>query len=128
MPFTVATYNILASSYIKPEWYAGVSAYLLRPEARVPAVARHVAALDADILCLQEVEPDVFAALASHLDPLGYAGYYERKGAGPAGRLRHVRAHRGVRRANRQPVGVPRPGGRCERPLGSRRPAAGPGA
>ena len=80
MPFTVTTYNILASAYIKPEWYAGVPEHLLRPESRVPAVARHVAALDADVLCLQEVEPDVFAALTAHLEPLGYAGRYEQKG------------------------------------------------
>lgn len=80
MSFTIATYNILASVYIKPEWYAGVPEHLLRPETRVPAVVRHVAALDADVLCLQEVEPDVFAALATHLEPLGYAGYYEQKG------------------------------------------------
>jgi mRNA deadenylase 3'-5' endonuclease subunit Ccr4 len=82
MSFTVATYNILASAYIKPEWYAGVSEHLLRSESRVPAVARHVAALDADILCLQEVEPEVFAALTTHLEPLGYTGYYEQKGRG----------------------------------------------
>jgi mRNA deadenylase 3'-5' endonuclease subunit Ccr4 len=82
MPFTVATYNVLASAYIKPEWYAGVPAHLLDPAWRVPAVARSVAALDADLVCLQEVEPDVFAAVTSHLEPLGYAGSYERKGRG----------------------------------------------
>lgn len=56
MPFTVATYNVLASAYIKPEWYAGVPAHLLDPAWRVPAVARSVAALDADLVCLQEVD------------------------------------------------------------------------
>lgn len=80
MSFTVATYNILASCYITPQWYAGVPEHLLRPESRVPAVVRHIAALDTDALCLQEVEPDVFAALADHLEPLGYTGYYEQKG------------------------------------------------
>jgi nocturnin len=82
MPFTVATYNVLASAYITPEWYAGVPAHLLDPAWRVPAVARHVAALDADLVCLQEVEPDVFAAVVLHLEPLGYAGLYEQKGRG----------------------------------------------
>jgi mRNA deadenylase 3'-5' endonuclease subunit Ccr4 len=80
MSFTVATYNILASAYITPQWYAGVPEHLLRHESWVPAVSRHVAALGADVLCLQEIEPDVFASLAERLEPLGYAGYYEQKG------------------------------------------------
>ncbi len=80
MPFTVATYNVLASAYIRPEWYAGVPEHLLRPEWRVPALVGHVETLDADILCLQEVEPDVFAAMEQRLGPLGYAGRYEQKG------------------------------------------------
>src|SRR5688572_6528119 len=78
--FTVATYNVLATAYIKPEWYPGVSDHLLRAETRVPALVRHVEALGADVLCLQEVEPDVFAALGDRLGPLGYAGYYQQKG------------------------------------------------
>lgn len=57
-------------------------AHLLDPAWRVPAVARHVAALDADLVCMQEVEPDVFAAVISHLEPLGYARLYEQKGRG----------------------------------------------
>lgn len=80
MPFTVATYNVLATAYVKPDYLPGVPEHLLRPEWRVPALVGHVAALDADILCLQEVEPDVFAALEQRLGPLGYAGRYERKG------------------------------------------------
>jgi mRNA deadenylase 3'-5' endonuclease subunit Ccr4 len=80
MPFTVATYNVLATAYIQPQWYAGVPEHLLRPETRVPVIVRRVAGLDADVLCLQEVEPEVLAALTDRLRPLGYAGYYERKG------------------------------------------------
>jgi mRNA deadenylase 3'-5' endonuclease subunit Ccr4 len=103
MSFTVATYNILASTYIRPEWYAGVPAALLRPESRVPAVVRRVAALDADILCLQEVERDVFAALDRFLGPLGYAARYEQKGRGkPDGCATFLRAGDfTVRRARR---------------------------
>src|SRR2546423_1309067 len=80
MSFTVATYNVLASAYINPKWYPGVPEHLLRPETRVPALVRHVEALGADVACLQEVEPDVFAALNDRLGPLGCAGHYERKG------------------------------------------------
>jgi mRNA deadenylase 3'-5' endonuclease subunit Ccr4 len=103
MSFTVATYNVLATSYIKPEWYPGVSDHLLRAETRVPALVRHIEALDADVLCLQEVESDVFAALADRLGPLGHAGYYERKGRNrPDGCATFVRtAAFGVRHTRR---------------------------
>src|SRR5262245_23724383 len=80
MSFTVATYNVLATAYINPQWYPGVPEDLLRPETRVSALIRHVEALGVDVLCLQEVEPDVFTALKDRLGPLGYAGFYERKG------------------------------------------------
>lgn len=80
MAFTVATYNILASAYIKPEWYEGVPEQLLRPDSRVLAVGNHVEALHSDVLCLQEVEPAVFSALSGRLGPLGYTGYFEQKG------------------------------------------------
>src|SRR5262245_39860289 len=80
MSFTVATYNVLATAYINAQWYPGVPEHLLRADIRVPALVRSVEALNADVLCLQEVEPDVFAALNDRLAPLGYAGRYERKG------------------------------------------------
>ena len=49
------------------------------------------------------------------------------EGAEPAGRLRHVRPYRRVRRAPHPPARVPRPGGRCRGPFGARRPAPGSG-
>jgi mRNA deadenylase 3'-5' endonuclease subunit Ccr4 len=82
MSFKVATYNVLATAYIRPEWYRGVPPGLLDPAWRVPALASHVEGLDADLLCLQEVEADVFAALDGRLAPRGYLGLYERKGGG----------------------------------------------
>ncbi len=103
MSFTVATYNVLATAYIKPEWYPGVPDHLLRPDTRVPALVRYVEALDADVLCLQEVEPDVFAALDDWLGPLGHAGYYERKGRNrPDGCATFVRTAAGVVRHARR--------------------------
>src|SRR5262245_28125046 len=82
MSFAVASYNVLADSYVKPKWYPGVPAALLVPGARTPALARHIEALGADIVCLQEVEPAVFTAVRKHLEPLGYEGHYARKAAG----------------------------------------------
>jgi mRNA deadenylase 3'-5' endonuclease subunit Ccr4 len=82
MPFKVATYNVLATAYVRPDRYAGVPPELLRPDRRAPALVRHVEALDADLVCLQEVEGEVFSALSGRLGPLGYEGSFERKGGG----------------------------------------------
>jgi mRNA deadenylase 3'-5' endonuclease subunit Ccr4 len=80
MSFTAVTYNVLADAYINPQWYAGVPPELLRPERRRPALVRHVESLDADLLCLQEVEVETFEALDRRLRSLGYEGHYEMKG------------------------------------------------
>jgi endonuclease/exonuclease/phosphatase family metal-dependent hydrolase len=57
-----------------------VPAELLEPARRTKALRRHVADLGADILCLQEVEADVFRALHRKLGRLGYEGHLELKG------------------------------------------------
>jgi mRNA deadenylase 3'-5' endonuclease subunit Ccr4 len=82
MAFEVATYNVLATAYLGRGDYSAVPPGLLDPEWRVPALVRHVAALGADVLCLQEVEADAFAALREGLGPLGYSGLMEFKGRG----------------------------------------------
>ena len=102
MSFAVATYNVLATAYINPQWYPGVPEHLLRPETRVPALVRHVEALGADVLCLQEVEPYVFTALADRLGARGYAGYFEQKARNrPDGCATFVRTEFAVRTARR---------------------------
>src|SRR5205814_1487454 len=53
---------------------------LLRPGARLPQLTGRVAALGADVACLQEVEEDVFAALTVGLGQ--HAGCFEKKAAG----------------------------------------------
>ena len=80
--FTVATYNLLASAYINRAWYPRTPALVLNPAWRIPALAQYVSALDADLLCLQEVEPDVFATLRTSLAGSGYGVHYARKSAG----------------------------------------------
>jgi mRNA deadenylase 3'-5' endonuclease subunit Ccr4 len=80
MSFKIATYNILATSYLRPEWYRGVKPELLQPSWRVPTLVQHVEMLDADIVCLQEVEPDVFGVFDQRLGSLGYGSCYEQKG------------------------------------------------
>jgi mRNA deadenylase 3'-5' endonuclease subunit Ccr4 len=82
MAFEVVTYNVLATAYLGRGDYSAVPPELLDPDRRVPALVRHVAGLDSDVLCLQEVEADVFGALREGLEPLGYAGVYEWKSGG----------------------------------------------
>jgi mRNA deadenylase 3'-5' endonuclease subunit Ccr4 len=81
LPFSVATYNVLASAYINRAWYFRSPAMVLNPAWRIPALVQYVSALDADILCLQEVEPDVLAALRTSLAARGYEAHYARKSA-----------------------------------------------
>jgi mRNA deadenylase 3'-5' endonuclease subunit Ccr4 len=80
--FVAASYNVLATAYIQPDRYRRTPAGILDPAWRVPALVRHIAALNADLLCLQEVEPAVFDALGTSLGQQGYAGEYARKRAG----------------------------------------------
>jgi mRNA deadenylase 3'-5' endonuclease subunit Ccr4 len=80
--FSVATYNVLASAYIHPGWYPRSPAMVLNPAWRIPALVAHMVSLDADLLCLQEVEPETFAALRASLGERGYGAEYARKRAG----------------------------------------------
>ena len=82
MSFALATYNILASAYIRRAWYPRTPSLVLEPTWRVPALVQHISKLDADLLCLQEVEPESFVALRTSLGEQGYGGQYARKQAG----------------------------------------------
>lgn len=82
MSFSVATYNVLADAYIRPEWYPFTPGRLLDPSARLPLLLDHLVALDVDLLCLQEVEPGPFAAMKRTLAPLGYEGSLLQKSSG----------------------------------------------
>ena len=85
MAFTVATYNVLASAYIKPQWYPNTPNELLRPEHRIPALSQYARQLDADILCLQEVEDTTFGNLGAALAGCGYRGALKKGQARPDG-------------------------------------------
>lgn len=73
--FRVASYNVLATAYIKPRFYSHCDPAHLRPDWRIPALVEHVAALDADLIGLQEVDAAIYAALEAGLSPRGYAGH-----------------------------------------------------
>jgi mRNA deadenylase 3'-5' endonuclease subunit Ccr4 len=82
MSFSVASYNILADAYIRREWYPNIPESVLDPQRRRAALARHIEGLSADVICLQEVEPAAFTAIAASLQVLGYQAHYARKSAG----------------------------------------------
>jgi mRNA deadenylase 3'-5' endonuclease subunit Ccr4 len=56
MRMKVATYNVLATAYIEPTRYPLTPPEWLDATTRLPALTAHLIRLDADILCLQEVE------------------------------------------------------------------------
>ena len=82
LPFSLATYNILAQAYITPGRYPRTPATVLASPWRRPALARHVATLATDVVCLQEVEDETFAAVQQVLEPGGYIGHFAKKGGG----------------------------------------------
>jgi mRNA deadenylase 3'-5' endonuclease subunit Ccr4 len=82
LSFSVTTYNVLADAYANRAWYRRTPALVLDPIWRVPALVQYIAATAAHIICLQEVEPHVLAALRLRLGPAGYGTQYGRKNAG----------------------------------------------
>lgn len=92
MPISIATYNVLASAYAAPRFYPRTSPDQLERVGREARVVARVAALGVDVACLQEVEPHVFAALTSALDPLGYVGRFAPKSGKPDGVATFVRS------------------------------------
>ena len=78
--FLVTTYNLLASAYIHRAWYPRTPATVLNPAWRVPALVQRISKFGADIICLQEVEPEMFAALRAFLGERGYGAQHARKG------------------------------------------------
>lgn len=59
----MVTYNVLADAYIKPSWFPRTPSEVLDPGRRRAALIRHIQAMDADVLCLQELERPVFEEL-----------------------------------------------------------------
>ncbi len=80
MPFTMATWNVLATAYIRREYYPNTPPEVLDAVWRTPAMVRFAKSLGVDVLCLQEVEREVFAALEAGLGEMGYEGRYVLKG------------------------------------------------
>src|SRR6266567_3346963 len=80
MTFTMATWNVLATAYIRREYYPKTPPEVLDPVRRAPALASFAKSLGVDILCMQEVEREVFAGLEAGLGDVCYDGKYALKG------------------------------------------------
>jgi len=78
--FCVVSYNILADSYIRPEWYPNTAAEFLKPTERVARIIERLLGLSPDIACLQEVGRTVFDTVAARLNAHDYADSYLQKG------------------------------------------------
>ncbi len=92
LSFSATSYNLLAQAYVRPDRYRGVDPAALEATARRARVLDRVAALDSDVLCLQEVEPAVFEALQQRLD--GFEGRLALKTGRPEGCAIFVRRAR----------------------------------
>jgi len=68
--FRIVTYNVLAQSYVKPRRYPNCSPADLDADTRRARLLDHIESLDADILALQEAEPDLIEALRERLTGL----------------------------------------------------------
>ena len=81
MSLTVVSWNVLADAYIKPEYYPHVDPALLVAGARTQAIVEQVVTFKAEVVCLQEVEPALVAALKAR----GLTVHYARKRGRPDG-------------------------------------------
>ncbi|MSQ83241.1 MAG: endonuclease/exonuclease/phosphatase family protein [Myxococcales bacterium] len=77
----VATWNVLADDYIRPQYYPTVAPQHLDPQQRWSAVVAQILAVDADVLCLQELEAHRAVQLRTELAG-AYAVNYAQKGLG----------------------------------------------
>lgn len=84
--FTIVSWNVLADSYVKPEYFPHTAPALLEPTTRRLRLVRRLTEIaddGADVLCLQEVEPEVFAMAEGAL--ASFAGRWVSKVGKPDG-------------------------------------------
>jgi mRNA deadenylase 3'-5' endonuclease subunit Ccr4 len=78
--FAAVTYNVLAQSYAYPDRYPASPPQALDAPSRRTLLLERIAGLDADLLCLQELEPAVHSDLRTSLDTTHHGGYVQRSG------------------------------------------------
>jgi mRNA deadenylase 3'-5' endonuclease subunit Ccr4 len=75
----IATWNVLAADYLRRDRYPRASERWFEPDWRQPQVAARALRLDADLLCLQEVDAGMWTLLQRALAHAGYAGDFAPK-------------------------------------------------
>lgn len=94
MPLSVASWNVLATSYVRPDLYGECDPAAIEPTARRSRVVELAAGLDADVVCLQEVEQDQFDALVKRFSDTHECGFGRKGGDKPDGCAIFVRQSR----------------------------------
>ena len=79
---TLVSYNVLADSYVRRERYPDVPESDLDPSLRRRRLINELQALDADVLCLQELERRTFDSVLGVLCSNGFDGAYRGKARG----------------------------------------------
>ena len=70
---SLVTWNLLAPEFAKPSKYPWAKENL-DWDVREPRIVKELAHINADIICLQEVQVDLWEGLSSQLKELGYKG------------------------------------------------------
>ena len=60
-PISLISYNIMSYNFTKLEWFPYVKSEYLYPKYRSPRIINELENINADILCLQECDNDLFA-------------------------------------------------------------------
>jgi mRNA deadenylase 3'-5' endonuclease subunit Ccr4 len=76
--FNAVTYNVLAPSYAHPDRYPLCPGGALDAARRRALLLARLTELDADLLCLQELEPDIHDELRARLDASHRGAYLQR--------------------------------------------------
>lgn len=80
MAFSALTWNILAQAYTLPERYPLSPPASLQAGPRRRLLLERLRAIDADLLCLQEVEPDSFADIQALLGGAYVSRFAQKRG------------------------------------------------
>ena len=74
----VMSYNILSSTFTKIEWFPYCQPEYLHPKYRAPRILNEIERVNADILCLQECDHDLFLEFYKpNLEAMGYKCIYK---------------------------------------------------
>lgn len=70
---SVISYNILANNFVKPSFFSHCNPEYLKAKYRAPKVLQEIKNIDADVICLQECDFDLFLEFYKpNFEALGY--------------------------------------------------------